>query len=309
MRNRRKHPISPETIDRVFKYTAIAGAIPVLLLMVGFLIQLCWNAWPAFREFGFNFLISVKWDPVAGEYGALPAITGTITTTAIALAIAIPLSFTTALFLVDAPGWLGTPLSHAIDLLAAIPSIIYGMWGLFVLIPFMQLYIQPRLAWIPFMGEDYNGFGFATSGLILALMIMPFICAIMRDVFRMVPSVLREAVHGIGATRWETAFDVTMRYGKRGLLGGIFVGLGRAVGETMAVLFVIGNIHELPRTLFGSGTTIASTLAANFAEAEGMFRSVLFALGLVLLLMSFGVQIVAQWWLIYAVKKSGGYNG
>ncbi len=302
----RKHPVHPKTVDRFFKYLTIACVLPAMLLILGFFVQLAWNAAPAFREFGLGFIFSTQWDPAANVYGALPAIAGTVITTVTALVIAIPLSFVTALFLVEARGWVGRLLGQAVDLLAAIPSIIYGLWGLFFLVPFMQLYVQPKLAWIPFMGKDYNGFGFATAGFILAVMILPFICAIMRDVFKMVPPVLREAAYGCGTTRWETTVDITMRYGARGLLGGIFLGLGRAAGETMAVLFVIGNIPEIPGTLFSSGTTIAATLANNFAEANGTFRHVLFALGLILLLMSLGIQVLAQWWLNYSTRKLQG---
>ena len=302
----RKHLIRPETIDRIFKILTLAGVLPAMLLILGFFVQLSCNAWPAFHEFGLGFIFSTEWDPVMNSYGALPAITGTLITTLIALVIAVPLSFVTALFLVEARGWIGELLSYGVDLLAAIPSIIYGLWGLFFLVPFMQIHVQPHLEWIPFMGRNYNGFGFATAGFILAVMILPFICAIMRDVFRMTPPMLKEAAYGCGTTRWETTVDVTMRYGARGLLGGVFLGLGRAAGETMAVLFVIGNTPEIPKALFDSGTTISATLASNFAEANGVFRNVLFALGLILLLMSLGIQILAQWWLNYSTRKVEG---
>ena len=209
----------------------------------------------------------------------------------------------TALRLVDAPPGIGEILSQALDLLAAIPSVIYGMWGLFVLVPVMQDHVQPFLSdtlllgKIRFFGEYGNGFGFLTASLILALMILPYISAVMRNVFRMTPAVLRESAFGVGCTRWETAKDIVMRYGIRGLLGGIFIGLGRALGETMAVLFVIGNVVALPEDLYASGTTIAATLANNFAEADGVLRAVLFALGLILLLLALGVQMIAQYYL------------
>ncbi len=302
----RKHLIRPETIDRIFKVLTLAGVLPAMLLILGFFAQLGWNALPAFREFGVGFIFSTDWDPVMNSYGALPAIVGTLVTTFTALLIAVPLSFVTALFLVETRGWLGQVLSYGVDLLAAIPSIIYGLWGLFFLVPFMQLHVQPYLTWIPFFGKNYNGFGFATAGFILAVMILPFICAIMRDVFKMTPAILKEAAYGCGTTRWETTIDVTMRYGARGLLGGIFLGLGRAAGETMAVLFVIGNSPGIPKALFDSGTTISATLASNFAEADGMFRHVLFALGLILLLLSLGIQVLAQWWVNYSTRKVQG---
>lgn len=297
--------------DRAFMILTLLCAFLPLAAAVGFLILLGGNSAEAFRTFGFGFLVSTQWDPVQELYGALPAISGTLLTTVIALGIAAPLGFITALFLVNAPEWLGHPLSQALDLLAAIPSIIYGMWGLFVLAPVMQDYIQPfladtlRLGKLPFVGEDYNGFGFLTAGLILALMILPYICAVMRDVFRMTPGPLREAAYGIGCTSWEVASDIVLRYGLRGILGAVFIGLGRALGETMAVLFVIGGIAELPNSLFGSGTTIAATLANNFNEADGLLRSVLFALGLILMLLSLSVQAAAQLYLRNMDRKRG----
>ena len=229
----------------------------------------------------------------------------------LALLLAVPPAFVTALWLVDAPAGIGEVLSQALDLLAAIPSVIYGMWGLFILVPVMQDYVQPflsdtlRLGRLPFFGEYGNGFGVLTAGLILALMILPYMSAVMRNVFLMTPPMLRESAFGVGCTRWETAKDIILRYGVRGLLGGIFIGLGRALGETMAVLFVIGNIVELPENLYASGTTIAATLANNFAEADGIMRAVLFALGLILLVLALGVQILAQYYLVMTGAKRG----
>ncbi|MFA7229999.1 MAG: phosphate ABC transporter permease subunit PstC [Victivallaceae bacterium] len=304
--------ISPEQSDRLFRFFTACAALLAVMLMIGFFIQLFWLSIPAIKEFGFRFLISTEWDPMNNVYGALPAITGTLVTTAIAILIAAPVSFISAMFLVEnAPTWIGVPVSHALDLLAAIPSIIYGMWGLFVFVPFMQNHVQPFLAetlhlkFIPLFSGPYNGFGFLTAGIILALMVLPFICAVMRDVFRLVPPVLKESAFGAGATSWEVTCDITMRYGARGLLGAVFLGLGRAVGETMAVLFVIGNTQLLPKSLFQSGSTIAATLANNFAEADGIFKSSLFELGLVLLGMSFLIQVLAQMWLNRLSRKMG----
>ena len=280
-------------------------------MLIAFLVQLGLGSAPAWREFGIGFLFGTDWDPVADRYGALPAIVGTLLTTAIALLISIPPAFVTALFLVDAPPAVGAVLSQALDLLAAIPSVIYGMWGLFVLVPLMQDHVQPFLSEtlglgrIPFFGEYGNGFGFLTASLILGLMILPYMSAVMRNVFKMTPGMLRESAYGVGCTRWETARDIVMRYGVRGLLGGIFIGLGRALGETMAVLFVIGNVSMLPDSLYAGGTTIAATLANNFAEADGILRAVLFALGLVLLTMSLGVQVLAQYYLVLTSAKRG----
>ena len=295
--------LNPACTDRLFRIAAAGSALLAPLLLAALLVQLGIGSAPAWREFGPGFLIGTEWDPVRNVYGALPAIAGTLLTTALALLFAIPPAFVTALRLVDAPPGIGEILSQALDLLAAIPSVIYGMWGLFVLVPIMQDHVQPFLSdtlglgKIPFFGEYGNGFGFLTASLILALMILPYISAVMRNVFRMTPAVLRESAFGIGCTRWETAKDIVMRYGIRGLLGGIFIGLGRALGETMAVLFVIGNVVALPEDLYASGTTIAATLANNFAEADGILRAVLFALGLILLLLALGVQVLAHYYL------------
>ena len=308
----KKQLINPELLDKCFLTISAGAALLISILLFGFFIQLFYNALPAIKHFGFHFLISSEWDPVNNIYGALPAISGTILTTVIAVVIAVPISLIVAMYLVEnAPPYLSVPISHALDLLAAIPSIIYGMWGFFVFVPLMQNYIQPFLVQtlglknIPFFGAEYNGFGFLTAGIILALMILPFICAVMRDVFRLVPSVIKESAFGAGATQWEVAYDISMKYGARGLLGAIFLGLGRAIGETMAVLFIIGNTHNLPKSIFGSGTTIATTLANNFGEAEGLLRSCLFELGLILLIMSLGIQVFAQLWLNRVSRQMG----
>ncbi len=297
--------------DRSFHGLAMLCALLPLLVMTALFWELGANSAECWRSFGLSFLWSSEWDPGFEQYGALPAIAGTLLTTVIAIVIAVPLAFVTALFLTGAPGWLAGPLGQAVDLLAAIPSIIYGMWGLFVLVPLMQDYVQPFLAEtlglgrFALFGEYYNGFGFLTAGLILAVMVLPYISAVMRDVFKMTPPMLREAAAGIGCTRWETASRIVMRYGRRGLLGGIFIGLGRALGETMAVLFVIGNIPALPDSVFAGGTTIAATLANSFAEADGLLRSSLFALALILLVMSFAIQVAAQGYLVAAAKYQG----
>lgn len=305
------------TVDSVFKTVCLACACLIGFLMLGFFVQLALNSGDAWSTFGIGFLWSDEWDPVAEKFGALPSIVGTLLTTVIALVVSLPLAFVSALYLTDAPPLVGRILSQAIDLLAAIPSVIYGMWGLFVLAPLMQTYVQPflaetlRLADVPFLGSmlvgdsGFNGFGFFTAGLILALMVLPYVCAIMRDVFKMTPAVLRESAFGIGCTKWECAKDIVMKFGIRGLLGGVFVGLGRALGETMAVLFVIGNLTTVPSAIFDSGTTIAATLANNFAEATGLQRAALFALGLVLLAMSFAIQIFAQYYLHRTSAKRG----
>jgi len=291
-----------------------AGCAMIIILMMGaFFLQLCWHSLPAMQTFGWKFLISTEWDPVRNQYGAAAAIYGTLVTTAIAILIAVPLSFIIALFLVElAPPWLGTVISHALDLLAAIPSIIFGMWGLFVFIPVMQNHIQPFIAntlhlkWFPLFGGTSSGSGYLTGGLVLALMILPFVCAVMRDVFRMVPQVMKEAAYGIGCTTFEVSWKVTLRYGMQGMLGAVFLGLGRAVGETMALLYVIGNYPAISASLFAPGTTIAAMLANNFAEAGGVFKSALFELGLILLCITFLIQVAAQWWLNNVKRKAGG---
>ncbi|MBR4108189.1 MAG: phosphate ABC transporter permease subunit PstC [Akkermansia sp.] len=293
--------------DTIFRIICQIGAFLPLLLVAGILSQLCVHSTDAWEHFGLSFLWGSNWDPSVEDYGALPHVLGTLLTTFLSLFLAIPLSFAVALLITESPEWLNRPLSHCVDLLAAIPSVIYGMWGLFVLVPIMQEYVQPLLtdmfgliplpgtAWI--WGEDGGGFGFLTAGIILALMVLPYMCAVMRDVFRMTPPMLRESAYGLGCTRMEVTRDVVMRYGIRGILGGIFIGMGRALGETMAVLFVIGNVMDLPSGLFSCGTTIAATLANNFAEATGLQQSALFALGLVLLLMSFSIQLLTRYYL------------
>lgn len=303
--------------DTLFRTFCQAGAALALLLIAGIFGQLCIHSADAWQHFGLPFLWGSNWDPAVDDYGALPHLLGTLLTTLISLLLAVPLSFAVALFITETPDWLNRPLSHCVDLLAAIPSVIYGMWGLFVLVPLMQDYVQPFLSetlgliYLPggswLLGEDGFGcgFGFLSAGVILALMVLPYMCAVMRDVFRMTPSMLRESAYGLGCTRLEVTRDVVVRYGIRGIIGGIFIGMGRALGETMAVLFVIGNLMENPAGLFSCGTTIAATLANNFAEATGLQQSALFALGLVLLLLSFGIQLITRYYLSLTASKRG----
>ena len=291
--------------DLLFRSLCGLAATLIALLLCCLCGQLLLSSLGLWRHTGLAFLASCDWNPVTDQYGALPPIVGTLLTTAIAMAIARPLAFAAALFLTDAPPALATPLGHAIDLLAAIPSVIYGMWGLFVLAPLMQRHVQPLLRGLPGCNEEGNGFGLLTAGVILAIMILPYICAIMRDVFAMTPPMLREAAYGLGCTRWEASWDIILRYGIRGLLGGAFIGLGRALGETMAVMFVIGNVMSLPKSLFSGSATIASTLANNFAEASGLQRSALFALGLLLLILCLTIQIIAQYYLNASRNRRG----
>lgn len=295
--------------DSCFTHFCRCCALLVGVLLLAVFLQLGWHAAPVWAHFGPRFLWSCDWDPSQELYGAWPHVAGTLLTTVLALLLAVPTAFVSALFLTEVHPKVARPLSYGVDLLAAIPSVIYGMWGLFVLAPLMQEHVQPLLAELPgagwIFGTDYNGFGFLTAGCILALMILPYMCAVMRDVFAMTPAMLREAAYGAGCTRWEVTRDIVFRYGIRGIMGGVFIGMGRALGETMAVLFVIGNMMEVPAGLFSGGTTIAATLANNFAEADGLQKSALFALGMLLLIMSFGIQVTAQ----YYLRKTSAARG
>ena len=290
-------------------------AVAVLVALVGILISLTINAWPALRTFGPGFFFSTEWDVVNGQFGGLIAIYGTVVTSLIALLIAVPLSFGIAVFLTElCPQQLRRPLGTAIELLAAVPSIIYGMFGLFIFAPLFAEYIQPVLATtlgqVPGLGilfsGAFNGIGVLCAGLILAMMILPFIASVMRDVFDIVPPVLKESAYGIGCTTWEVVKNVVLPYTKAGVIGGVMLGLGRALGETMAVTFVIGNAHRLSASLFSPGTSIASTLANEFGEAEaGNHLSSLFALGLALFVITFIVLACAKWMLNNMEKKQG----
>ncbi|HBC87992.1 MAG TPA: phosphate ABC transporter permease subunit PstC [Lentisphaeria bacterium] len=299
--------------DRIFRTVTYCSAILIIIIMAALFIQLLYHSVPTIRRFGFEFFWSKQWDPVNLNFGALSSIYGTIVTSLIAMLISVPISFVIALFLVEmaSPG-IKRIVSQALDLLAAIPSIIFGMWGLFVFAPFMQDYIQPFLGkyfgFLPFFKGTPMGIGMLTSGLILALMILPFISAVMRDVFQMVPPVVKESAYGIGSTTWEVSYHVTMKYGLQGILGAVFLGLGRAIGETMAVTFVIGNGYTVNASLFDPATTIASTLASQFPEAvaQPIFKSTLMELGLVLFIVTFGIQMAAQWWLNRIRRSTGG---
>ncbi len=302
-------------LDRVFKYSTQFFALSVLLSLLGIIASLIFNAAPALSKFGFGFFTTVEWDIINGEFGGLIAIYGTIMTSIIALLIAVPLSFGIAVFLTEiCPTALRRPLGTAIEILAAVPSIIYGMFGLFIFAPLFAEYIQPALAatfgQIPgisilFSGA-FNGIGILCAGLILAMMILPFIASVMRDVFEIVPPVLKESAYGIGCTTWEVVKNVVLPYTKTGVIGGIMLGLGRALGETMAVTFVIGNAHKISASLFAPGNSIASTLANEFGEAEvGLHYSSLFALGLALFVITFIVLSLAKLMLMRMEANQG----
>jgi phosphate transport system permease protein len=302
-------------MDVGFKYLTQFFALSVLFALLGIIASLIFNAAPALSKFGFGFFTTVEWDIINGEFGGLIAIYGTVITSVIALLIAVPLSFGIAVFLTEiCPASLRRPLGTAIEILAAVPSIIYGMFGLFIFAPLFAQYIQPALAGtlgqIPGLGilfsGAFNGIGILCAGLILAMMILPFIASVMRDVFEIVPPVLKESAYGIGCTTWEVVRNVVLPYTKTGVIGGIMLGLGRALGETMAVTFVIGNAHKLTASLFAPGNSIASTLANEFGEAEvGAHYSSLFALGLALFAITFIVLAIAKIMLMRMEKNQG----
>ncbi|CAN5905275.1 phosphate ABC transporter permease PstC [soil metagenome] len=301
--------------DFFFHKVTLTFALTVLLVLIGIIISLMIGAWPAFREFGPSFITTVEWDPVNDKYGALIAIVGTLSTSLIALLVAFPISFGIALFLTEiCPSWLRRPLGTAVELLAGVPSIIYGMWGLFVFAPFFADYVQPALAntlgQVPVLGKLFSGpmmgIGILTAGLILAIMIIPFIASVMRDVFEVVPEVLKESAYALGCTKWEVVRKIVLPYTKIGVVGGVMLGLGRALGETMAITFVIGNAHKLSWSLFSAGNSIASTLANEFAEAESTLHvSSLFALGLILFVITFIVLAAAKLMLGGMTRKEG----
>jgi phosphate transport system permease protein len=290
--------------DFVFHKSTLFFALTVLFALIGIIISLIVNAWPALSEFGPGFFFTIEWDIINGKFGGLIAVFGTVVTALIALLIAVPLSFGIAVFLTETcPVPLRRPLGTAVELLAAVPSIIYGMFGLFIFAPLFAEYVQPALAGslgqIPIIeylfAGAFNGIGILCAGLILAMMVLPFIASVMRDVFEIVPPILKESAYGIGCTTWEVVNKIVLPYTKTGVIGGIMLGLGRALGETMAVTFVIGNAHKLSASLFSPGNSIASTLANEFGEAEpGLHYASLFALGLALFAITFVVLAIAK---------------
>jgi phosphate transport system permease protein len=290
--------------DTAFRNLTRAAAMAVLVILGGIIISLVYGSLPALRTFGFSFLYVETWNPVTEKFGAIAPIYGTILTSFIAMLIAVPVGLFIALFLTElCPMWLRRPIGIAIELLAGIPSIIYGIWGLFVFAPFLQQYVQPFLiavfGHVPllstlFAGPPY-GIGILTAGLILAIMVLPFITSISRDVFEAVPPVLKEAAYGLGGTTWEVARYVVLPFTRVGVIGGVMLGLGRALGETMAVTFVIGNAHRISGSILAPGTTISATIANEFTEAVGdLYTSSLIALGLILFVITFIVLALAR---------------
>lgn len=302
-------------LDLLFRNLTRVSAFAVLALLAAIIVSLIVGSMPAIRAFGFGFLTSSDWDPVNEQFGALIPIVGTLVTSAIALTIAIPVSFGIALFLTElSPRLLRRPLGIAIELLAGIPSIIYGMWGLFIFAPLFADHIEPwindYIGTMPYIGPFFSGppmgIGMLTAGIILAIMVIPFIASVMRDVFEVVPTLLKESAYGLGATTWEVMWKVVLPYTRIGVVGGIMLGLGRALGETMAVTFVIGNAHELSQSLLMPGNSIASALANEFTEAYGeLYTSALIELGLILFFITFVVLSLARYMLFKLGKREG----
>jgi phosphate transport system permease protein len=311
----RARPSRGHLQDRLFERTTMFFALLVLALLAGILGALVWAAWPAFNKFGPAFLVSNVWNPVTGQFGALAPIYGTLVTSAIALAIGVPVSFGIAVFLTEmCPAVLKRTLATAVELLAAVPSIIYGMWGLFVFAPLFGDHVQPALArmfgGVPLLGKLFSGppsgIGMLTAGIILSVMIIPFVSSVMRDVFEIVPAVLKESAYGLGATTWEVVWNIVLPYTKVGVIGGIMLGLGRALGETMAVTFVIGNAYRISASLFEPGNSIASALANEFNEAsDPIHRASLIALGLVLFLLTFIVLALSRMLIAQLARGEG----
>ena len=300
--------------DVIFHRLTQFFSLLVLVALVGIIISLFYNAWPTFARFGAHFLWYVEWDIINEEFGAAISIVGTVLSAGIALVLAVPLAFGIAVFLTETcPVWLRRPLGTAIELLAAVPSIIYGMFGLFVFAPvfadYLQVPLQSVLGGMPLVGWLFggatNGLGILAAGIILAFMVLPFVAAVMRDVFEITPPILRESAYGLGCTTWEVVRKVVLPYTQKGVIGGIMLGLGRALGETMAVTFVIGNANRLPTSLFSPGTSIASVLANEFGEAEGLHFNTLFALGFLLFCITFVVLAMAKLLILRAEKAKG----
>jgi phosphate transport system permease protein len=302
--------------DWCFRLLTQAAAVFVLVLLSGVLASLVYGSAPAFKAFGLGFFTSQSWNPDAEKFGALPAIYGTLVTSFIAMAIAVPTGLGIAIFLTEiCPLPLRRPIGIAIELLAGVPSIIYGIWGLFIFAPFLQQTLQPALislfGSVPvlsslFAGPPY-GIGVLTASLVLSIMVIPFVTAISRDVFDTVPPVLKEAAYGLGCTTWEVVRRVVLPYTRAGVVGGVMLGLGRALGETMAVTFVIGNAHRISASLIAPGTTISATIANEFTEAQGdLYTSSLIALGLILFMITFVVLAAARWMLSRIERKNAG---
>ena len=307
--------VPDELADRMFRFTAASAAVFVLVLLSGIALSMLWGGRLAFHTFGWHFLVSTDWDAVAHKFGALIPIYGTLVSSFLALLIAVPISFGIAIFITEiAPAWMKGPISTAIELLAAIPSIIYGMWGLFVFAPVLADHVEPWLIdhlgnkWLigPLFSGAPIGLGMLPAGIILGIMIIPFITAVMRDVFSATPQVLKESAFALGSTRWEVMRKVILPYTRSAVIGAIFLGLGRALGETMAVTFVLGNAHDLSVSLLNPSNSIAATLANEFTEADSeIYLSSLIALGFVLFVVTFIVLAFAKLLLLRLNRMEG----
>jgi phosphate transport system permease protein len=300
--------------DFFFHRVTQGFSLLVLLALLGIIFSLFINAWPTFQKFGLQFIWRVEWDIIKQDFGAAIAVVGTVASATIAMVLAVPLAFGIAVFLTETcPTWLRRPLGTSIELLAAVPSIIYGMFGLFVFAPlfadFIQVPLKSLLGGMPLIGFLFggatNGMGILAAGIVLAFMVLPFVAAVMRDVFEITPAILRESAYGLGCTTWEVVRKVVLPYTQKGVIGGVMLGLGRALGETMAVTFVIGNANRMPASLFSPGTSIASVLANEFGEAEGLHFSTLFALGFLLFVITFVVLAAAKAMINRAEKAKG----
>ena len=298
--------------DRIFSNLTLFFALLIVLILAGLLIALNMDAWPAVQKFGLSFVTSISWDPVKEEFGALPAIYGTLLSSLIGLLIAVPVSLGSAIFLSElAPEWLRRPCSFLIEMLAAIPSVIIGLWGLFVMVPFIrdpiEKWLGSNLGFLPLFQGPPFGVGFLSAGIILAIMVIPIITAVSRDVMRAVPLTQREAMLALGATRWETITGAVLPYCRSGLIGAVILGLGRALGETMAVTMVIGNSYNLTPSLFSPGVTIASKVASEFSEASGdLYIGSLITLALVLFGITLLVNIIARLFVWRSIIVRGG---
>ena len=300
--------------DRLFRGLLTTAGVVVLLTLVGIALSMLWGGREALSEYGIGFFFSTEWDPVNGRFGALIPVYGTLVSALIAMLIAVPVSFGIALFLTEiAPNWLRGPVGSAIELLAGIPSIIYGMWGLFVFVPLVGEHVAPWLndhigSW-PLIGPLFTGpplgIGMLTAGFVLAIMVIPFISSVMREVFLTVPTRLKESAYALGSTRWEVVWDIVLPYTRTAVVGGVFLGFGRALGETMAVAYLVGNSVRFTASLLEPSTTIAALIANDFNESTGLHRSALLLLGFVLFLVTFIVLAAARLMLLHLSRKEG----
>ena len=309
-----RHVAGQRLRERAFRGATLVAALLVLGLLGGVIITLLHGAWPVFSHFGLKFFTREVWNPVTDQYGALAPIYGTLITSLLAMVLAIPVSLGIAIFLTElAPPWLKRPVGVGIELLAAVPSIIFGIWGLFVVAPIFQRHVQPflihHLGPLPVIGKLFQGppfgIGVLTAGFVLAIMVLPFISAVVRDVFETVPDVLKESAYGLGATTWEVIWQVVLPHTRTGVVGGVMLGLGRALGETMAVTFVIGNAHRITASLLAPGTTISASIANEYTEAVGdLYTSALVGLGAILFLITFSVIAVARFMLLRLERRA-----